>query len=155
MCMLVRFLESKTSRDIVAHAFAYTKEPQDKPPRNHQVTTNDPPQWSTAGPPRSEHEVKLHMSLAIYWLTRSISSRRRLNQHKVKMRYSLVYHDSCGHCSVCGQLYSGFWIYIFFEQDLVLVLFEHRSGGESFRPRCPRLGDAQTIVGVTPSSDSS
>ena len=43
MCMLVRFLESKASRDIVAHAFAYTKEPQIKPPRNHQVTTNDPP----------------------------------------------------------------------------------------------------------------
>ena len=43
MCMLARFLESKASRDIVAHAFAYTKEPQIKPPRNHQVTTNDPP----------------------------------------------------------------------------------------------------------------
>ena len=41
--MLVRFLESKASRDIVAHAFAYTKEPQIKSPRNHQGTTNDPP----------------------------------------------------------------------------------------------------------------
>ena len=71
------------------------------------------------------------------------------------MRYSLVYHDSSGHCSVCGQPYQRFWIYINFEQDLVLVLFEHRSGGELFRPGCPRLGDAQTIVGVTPSSDSS
>ena len=62
---------------------------------------------------------------------------------------------SSGHCSVCGQPYQRFWIYINFEQDLILVLFEHRSGGELFRPRCPRLGDAQTIVGVTPSSDSS
>ena len=41
--MLVRILKSKASRDIVAHAFAYTKEPQDKPPRNHQVTYSDPP----------------------------------------------------------------------------------------------------------------
>ena len=78
--MLVRFLESKASRDIVAHAFAYTKEPQIKQPRNHQVTYNDPPvkhsgttkepTWSKASHVRSHirsryiERMSKHMTVA-------------------------------------------------------------------------------------------
>ena len=107
-------------RDIVAHAFAYTKEPQIKPPRNHQVTTNDPPvkhsgttkepTWSKASHVRSHIRSRSsermtanrtrHYGNGIGWLqpatvtwSGSISRKRRRQQRRCSA-WSLGYRVS-------------------------------------------------------------